>query len=73
MKVKILALGKKDAWYPSRKYIIGNTGEFSPVPSLTYPGGFRAGDFHSDESIHVFETYYTYEKFVFAHVKIHKL
>lgn len=71
MKVKIVALGKGDAWYPQRKEIIGNIGEFNPI--ISYKGGFRSGDFLSDEPIHAYGTDYAFKDFVFAYVKVHKL
>lgn len=62
--VKIVAIGKLDAFYNTRHRLIGCIGKFSQSNSFdgNYPGGFRSGDFINEE-----------HKVYFARVKIHRL
>ncbi len=71
MKVRIVAIGKKDAWYSDRKFIIGEVGTLES--SWTANGGFRAGDFIPDNPIHFYNDDFTCEYFCFYRVKVHQI
>lgn len=62
--VKIIAIGKSDAFYSARHSLVGCIGKFSQNNWFdgNYPGGFRSGDFVNDE-----------HNIYFARVKIRRL
>lgn len=73
MKVQIVSLGKKDAWYAERKNLVGNIGEFSSL--ITNKGGFCGGYFLSDNPIYVFgkDKDFAQREFTFVYVKVHQI
>ncbi len=70
MKVRIVAIGKQDAFYKSSFHpeLIGSMGEFQSV--LTAKGGFRGGDFKIDPE---YKELLSGKVITFYRVKVHQI